>query len=156
MSNLKNEETELGKILTFGPALWERVRDGSGEERPALWEHFICLLFIFKKPFVFPWVEVIKLLKLKHWFQSESGGRVRFARLVGEKGLGQSLEVCVKCQQGPGLGMRRPREALGPDRATWNIPGDWFQEGRLWGLPGTESHCRTQGSAAGGRRALGK
>lgn len=46
LSNFKNE-IELGKILTFGPALWERVGDGSVGERPALWEHFICFLFIF-------------------------------------------------------------------------------------------------------------
>lgn len=69
------------------------MRDGSVGKRLALWEHFICLLFIFKKPFVFLWVEVIKR---KHCFQSESEGRVRLARLVGEKGPGQSLEVCVK------------------------------------------------------------
>ena len=41
------------------------------------------------------------------------------------------------CEQGPGLGLRWPQEALG---CPW----------RLWGLPGTERHPGTWRSAAGG------
>lgn len=67
---------------------------------------------------------------------------------MGEKGPGGGWER--RGQQGTGLGMRWLREALGSHMATRAVPIDWTPEGRLWGLPRTDSPLGHKDQLEGG------
>lgn len=70
---------------------------------------------------------------------------------MGEKGPGGGWER--RGQQGTGLGMRQLREALGTHTATRAVPADWAPEGRLWGLPRTDSPLGHKDQLEGGDSA---
>lgn len=97
-------------------------------------------LLSLEPPFFFFFAhKVIKLLKLKCWLQ-RSQERIRFARLVGKTGPGQSLEVCGKEGTSRALAWVRG----GSYRATRAVPVGWG----LLGPRATPGHT----SAAGRRR----